>query len=92
MKCNAMARRKQKEEAESLFKFFLMMCWVLNHEYGFGINRLKRLYDGLGKVNDELENYKGSDGDNSAGFDRITQWGLEIGLLEKGTEGGVCLK
>lgn len=91
MKCNVAARRKQQEEAEGLFKFFLMMCWVLNHEYGFGINRLKRLYDGLGKVNDELENYKGSDGDNSAGFDRISQWGLDMGLLEKKGD-GVCLK
>lgn len=91
MNCNARNRMKQKEEAEGLFKFFLMMCWVLNHEYGFGINRLKRLYDGLGMVNDEVEKYQGSDGDNSAGFDRITQWGLEIGLIEKKGD-GVCLK
>lgn len=92
MKCNAAARKKQREESENLFKFFLMMCWVLNHEYGFGINRLKRLYDGLENVNREIEKYQSTDGDNTAGFDRISQWGLDIGLLEKGKEGGVCLK
>ena len=91
MKCNAVARRKQQEESEGLFKFFLMMCWVLNHKYGFGISRLNRLYEGLGEVNHELEKYQTTGGDNAAGFDRLTQWGLDIGIIEKDGD-RVCLK
>jgi hypothetical protein len=91
MKCRATERQKQQKSADELFKFFLMICWVLNHQFGFGINRFKRIYDGLGEVNKEVEKYQSKDGDNSAGFDRLTQWGLEIGLLEKKGD-GVCLK
>lgn len=92
MKCRAAERLKQREEADGIFKFFLMMCWVLNHEFGFGINRIKRLYDGLGDINHELEKYRTTSGDNTAGFDRLTQWGLDIGIVEKCKDGGVCIK
>ncbi len=91
MKCNVKKQIKQKQSTQELFRFFLMMCWVLNHDFGFGITRLKRLYDGLGKVNHEIESYQSDDGDNTAGFDRLTQWGLDIGLMEKDGD-NTCLK
>lgn len=92
MNCNVKKAVQREQTTQAMLQFWLIICKALHDEYGFGTERLTRLYRAIEKTMGDIESYNSQQDDsNTVGFDRLIEWAVSIGIAEK-KGGSVCLK